>query len=118
MAGMVMTSTILANIITPILTTIGVFVAAFSIWQSNNSAKKRATIDMLMAERNNALLQDAITEVNELAKKDNNIFAVYVSEDESHKKKQTAHYKTVEPARICIGGCAKWGVARANVQRL
>lgn len=58
----------LIQIATPILTVIGVFVAAYGIMRNTENAKKRATIDMIMAERNNAALQEAITIVNGLAK--------------------------------------------------
>ncbi|EOF8974643.1 DUF4760 domain-containing protein [Neisseria gonorrhoeae] len=51
----------LIQIATPILTVIGVFVAAYGIMRNTENAKKRATIDMIMAERNNAALQEAIT---------------------------------------------------------
>lgn len=44
----------LIQIATPILTVIGVFVAAYGIMRNTENAKKRATIDMIMAERNNA----------------------------------------------------------------
>ncbi|MDO6102233.1 hypothetical protein Q4Q15_10395 [Neisseria gonorrhoeae] len=42
----------LIQIATPILTVIGVFVAAYGIMRNTENAKKRATIDMIMAERN------------------------------------------------------------------
>ncbi|EPI0225326.1 DUF4760 domain-containing protein [Neisseria gonorrhoeae] len=67
----------LIQIATPILTVIGVFVAAYGIMRNTENAKKRATIDMIMAERNNAALQEAITIVNGLAKTDGCILATY-----------------------------------------
>ena len=51
----------LIQMATPILTVIGVFVAAYGIMRNTENAKKRATIDMIMVERNNAALQEAIT---------------------------------------------------------
>ncbi|WP_141742796.1 DUF4760 domain-containing protein, partial [Neisseria sp. HMSC31F04] len=47
----------LIHIGTPILTAIGVFVASYGIMRNTENAKKRATIDMIMAERNNEELQ-------------------------------------------------------------
>lgn len=40
-----------------------------------------------MAERNDQSLQEAITKVNELAKIDGNIFAIYVAEDQLENRK-------------------------------
>ncbi|HGO8984653.1 TPA: phage tail tape measure protein [Neisseria meningitidis] len=76
----------LIQIATPILTVIGVFVAAYGIMRNTENAKKRATIDMIMAERNNAALQEAITIVNGLAKTDGCILATYTSDTPDKKK--------------------------------
>ena len=70
---------------TPILTAIGVFVAAYGVMRNTENAKKRATIDMIMAERNNVPLQEAISRVNEMAKTEGCIFATYMSEKEEHQ---------------------------------
>ena len=56
------------TIVSSILTAIGVFVAAYGVMRNTENAKKRATIDMIMAERNNVPLQEAISRVNEMAK--------------------------------------------------
>ncbi len=72
------------NLITPIITAIGVFVAAYTIRNNTENAKKKATIDLIMAERNDASLQEAITKVNEMAKIKGHIFAIYASDDESN----------------------------------
>ncbi|OOR91691.1 DUF4760 domain-containing protein [Moraxella caviae] len=69
---------------TPILTAIGVFVAAFTIWNNTENAKKKATIDLIMAERNDIALQEAITQINEMAKIKGHIFAVYASDDDKN----------------------------------
>ena len=71
----------LIHIGTPILTTIGVFVASYGIMRNTENAKKRATIDMIMAERNNEELQAAIARVNELAKTKDCILAVYTADE-------------------------------------
>ncbi|BEQ17854.1 hypothetical protein NmNIID835_05010 [Neisseria meningitidis] len=76
-AGTAMTDNLI-QIATPILTVIGVFVAAYGIMRNTENAKKRATIDMIMAERNNAALQEAITIVNGLAKTDGCIRHLYI----------------------------------------
>lgn len=72
------------QILTPILPAIGVFVAAYTIRNNTENAKKKATIDLIMAERNDQSLQDAITKVNEMAKIKGHIFAIYASDDESN----------------------------------
>lgn len=88
MDGMAMTNlTNALQIITPILTAIGVFIGAYTIRNNTENAKKKATIDLIMAERNDQSLQEAITKVNELAKIDGNIFAIYVAEDQLENRK-------------------------------
>ncbi|HGI8256062.1 TPA: DUF4760 domain-containing protein [Neisseria meningitidis] len=94
----------LIQIATPILTVIGVFVAAYGIMRNTENAKKRATINMIMAERNNAALQEAITIVNGLAKTDGCILATYTS-DTPDKKKDREAILTVLNQRefVCAG---------------
>ena len=71
------------QLISPIATAVGVIIAAYNIYKNTQNAKKRGTIDMIVAENNNSELQKAISRVNQLAKDDKNcIFAVYSSEEE------------------------------------
>lgn len=72
-------------IVTSIATSIGVAIAAFGVFRNTENAKKRATIDLIMIERNDEKLQNAIKEVNDLAKTPGCVLAAYSSEDESMK---------------------------------
>lgn len=94
----------LINIGTPILTAIGVFVAAYGVMRNTENAKKRATIDMIMAERNNTELQQAIKRVNELSKIQNCILATYTSDSEDTKQDKS-YILTVLNQRefVCAG---------------
>lgn len=103
MAGMVMTEALL-TLGTPILTAIGVFVAAYGVWRNTDNAKKRATIDMIMAERNNIDLQNAIKRVNELAKQEGCIFSTYCSDDEKHQSDRSDILKVLNHREFVAAG--------------
>lgn len=90
--------------VTPIATAIGVFVAAFSVYRNTESAKKRATIDMIVTERNDKCLQDAITVVNELAKDPGKIFATYVSEEAADKVTRQCIFKVLNQREFVSAG--------------
>ncbi|STZ08652.1 Uncharacterised protein [Moraxella caprae] len=98
-----MTNAEFITFITPILTAIGVFIAAFGVWQNTQNAKKRATIDMIMAERNDKLLQEAIASVNQMAKEDV-IFAIYASDDESNFEKRKHIIKLLNQREFVSAG--------------
>lgn len=67
--------------VTPIATAVGVFIAAFNVYKNTENARKRATIDMIVMERNDQHLQEAISKVNDLSKDPGKILATYVSEE-------------------------------------
>lgn len=84
------------QLISPIATAVGVIIAAYNIYKNTQNAKKRGTIDMIVAENNNSELQKAISRVNQLAKDDKNcIFAVYISEDEKLAEDRAAILKVL-----------------------
>ncbi|SCC19713.1 protein of unknown function [Snodgrassella sp. R-53583] len=85
-----------AQLISPIATAIGVIVAAWSIYTNTKNAKKRGTIDMIVAERNNSELQKAVSRVNQLAKQNKEcIYAAYISEDEKFSEDRAAILKVL-----------------------
>lgn len=90
--------------VTPIATAVGVFVASFSVYRNTESAKKRATIDMIVTERNDKPLQDAITKVNELAKDPGKIFATYLSEDAEDKITRQCIFKVLNQREFVSAG--------------
>lgn len=73
-------SQLIYHYITPILTAIGVFIAAYGIFRNTENAKKRATIDLIIMQRNDESLRAAIKRVNELAKTDGLIFSTYIDD--------------------------------------
>lgn len=84
------------QLLSPIATVIGVIIAACSIYKNTQNAKKRGTIDMIVAENNNSELQKAISRVNQLAKDDKDcIFAAYISEDEKLAEDRAAILKVL-----------------------
>lgn len=102
--GMAMTSAEFVTFATPILTAIGVFVAAFTVYNNTENAKKRATIDMIMAERNDTVLQNAIARVNELAKQPDLIFSKYVSDDEQDRADRKCILKVLNQREFVSAG--------------
>lgn len=84
------------QLISPIATAIGVIIAAWSIYTNTQNAKKRGTIDMIVAERNNSELQKAVSRVNQLAKQNKEcIYAAYISEDEKFAEDRAAILKVL-----------------------
>lgn len=67
--------------VTPTLTAVGVFIAAYQVWRGTENTKKRATLDMIMFERGSAELQAALTYVSNLANMSDTVFSVYVPEN-------------------------------------
>lgn len=113
MAGTAMTSPVGSFDITPILTAIGVFVtaigvliAAIGVWISTENAKKRATIDLILAERNDEKLQEAMAKVNEMAKSEDNIFAIYANDnkDEDTAKQRAYIIKLLNQREFVSAG--------------
>lgn len=92
------------NIGTPILTAIGVFIAGYGVMRNTENAKKRATIDLIMAERNNIDLQKAIARVNEMAKTEGCIFATYISNNIQHQNDREHILKVLNQREFIAAG--------------
>lgn len=90
--------------VTPIATAVGVFVAAFNVYKNTENAKKRATIDMIVMERNDKDLQNAITTVNNLSKDPGRILATYVSEDPKDKLTRECILKVLNQREFVSAG--------------
>ncbi|WP_083315960.1 DUF4760 domain-containing protein [Neisseria sp. HMSC075C10] len=90
--------------ITPILTVIGVFIAAYGIFRNTENAKKRATIDLIIMQRNDEALQKAITRVNEMAKTEGCIFSTYIAEAEGTREDRENILKVLNQREFVAAG--------------
>ncbi|STZ76695.1 DUF4760 domain-containing protein [Bergeriella denitrificans] len=90
--------------ITPILTVIGVFVAAYGIFRNTENAKKRATIDLIIMQRNDEALQKAIKRVNEMSKTEGCIFSTYIAETEETYEDRESILKVLNQREFVAAG--------------
>lgn len=89
---------------TPIVTAIGVAIAAMSIYRNTDNARKRATLDMIVMERNDQPLQDSIRIVNELSKTRGLVFNTYMSDKEEDKQKKTQILRVLNQREFVSAG--------------
>lgn len=89
---------------TPIVTAIGVIVAAVSIYRNTDNARKRATLDMIVMERNDKELQVSIRKTNELSKTPGLVFNTYISEKEEDKEARQQILRVLNQREFVSGG--------------